>query len=61
MNTSISCKELGIDCNFVVEGESGEIAVESLIRHVKEDHTNDWFEVEEIYQAACSVTRAKAA
>jgi len=61
MHTSISCKELGIDCNFVIEGETGEIVIESLIRHVKEDHTDDWFEIEEIYQAACSVARAKAA
>ena len=22
MHTSISCKELGIDCNFVIEGET---------------------------------------
>jgi predicted small metal-binding protein len=61
MYTSISCKELGIDCNFVISGEAGEIVIDSLIRHVKEDHTDDWFEIEEIYQAACSVARAKAA
>ena len=61
MDTTISCKELGIDCNFIIEGESGEIVIESLIRHVKEEHTDDWFEVEEIYQAALSVARAKAA
>ncbi len=61
MNTSIGCKELGIDCDFVVEGNTGDIVIEGLIRHVKEEHTDDWFEVEEIYQAACSVARAKAA
>ena len=61
MNTSIGCRELGIDCDFVVEGNTGDIVIEGLIRHVKEDHTDDWFEVEEIYQAACSVARAKAA
>ena len=61
MDTTISCKELGIDCNFVIEGESGENVIESLIRHVKEEHTDDWFEIEEIYQAAWSVARAKAA
>jgi predicted small metal-binding protein len=61
MYTSISCRELGIDCNVVIEGETGENAIESLLRHVKEDHTDDWFEIEEIYQAACSVARAKAA
>ena len=61
MQTSISCKELGIDCTFVIEGETGEMVVESLIRHVREEHTDDWFEIEEIYQTACSVARAKAA
>jgi predicted small metal-binding protein len=61
MLTSIACKELGIDCNFVIVGETGETVIESLIRHVKEEHTDDWFEIEEIYQAAWSVARAKAA
>lgn len=61
MHTSISCRELGMDCDFVFEGETGENVIESLLRHVKEYHTDDWFEMEEIYQAACSVARAKAA
>jgi len=61
MHTSISCKEIGIDCGFVFEGETGEMVIESLIRHVKEDHTDNWFEIEEIYQAACLLARAKAA
>ena len=61
MYTSIGCKELGIDCNVVMEGETGEIVIESLMRHVQTEHTNDWFEIEEIYQAACSVAKAKAA
>jgi predicted small metal-binding protein len=61
MHTVISCKELGLDCDFAIEGETGENVIESLMRHVKEDHTDDWFEIEEIYQAACSVARAKAA
>ena len=61
MQTAISCKELGIDCNVIIEGDSGEKAVESLMRHVQTEHTDDWFEMEEIYQAACSVARAKAA
>ena len=61
MHTSISCKELGMDCNFVIAGESGEKAIELLMRHVQTEHTDDWFEVEEIYQAACSVARANAA
>ena len=61
MHTAISCRELGIDCNVVVEGDSGESIIESLMRHVQTEHTDDWFEMEEIYQAARSVARAKAA
>ena len=61
MHTSISCKELGIDCDVVVEGDSGESIIQSLMRHVQTEHADDWFEMEELYQAACSVARAKAA
>jgi predicted small metal-binding protein len=61
MHTSISCKELGIDCDIIIEGETGESVIESLMRHVQTAHTDDWFEIEEIYQAARSVAKAKAA
>jgi predicted small metal-binding protein len=61
MNTSIGCKELGIVCDFVIEGKTGDTVVESLMRHVKEEHTTDWFEIEEIYQVACALVREKAA
>jgi predicted small metal-binding protein len=61
MDATIGCKELGIDCGFISEGKTGEIVIERLMRHVKEEHTDDWFEIEEIYQAACSVARVKAA
>jgi len=61
MDISISCKELGLGCDFVVEGETGESVIDSLIRHVREEHTDDWFEIEEIYQVACSVAHTKAA
>ena len=61
MNSSISCRELGIECGFVIEGEMGERIIESIMRHVQTEHTEDWFEIEEIYRAACSVARGKAA
>jgi predicted small metal-binding protein len=61
MDTSIGCKELGIPCDFIIDGKTGETVIEALMRHVKEEHTDDWFEIEEIYQVACSVVRAKAA
>jgi len=61
MAISIGCRELGMDCNFVTEGESNEIVVDSLIRHTQEEHSDDWFDLEETYQAAWSVVREKAA
>ena len=61
MNASIGCRELGIECDFVTGGKTGDAVIESLMRHVKAEHTDDWFEVEEIYQTACSVAREKAA
>jgi predicted small metal-binding protein len=61
MDTAIGCKELGIACDFVIEGKTGGPDIEGLMRHVKEEHTDDWFEIEEIYQVACSLARAKAA
>jgi predicted small metal-binding protein len=61
MLTSISCRELGFDCHVVIEGETGETIIESLMRHVQTAHTDDWFEMEEIYQTARSVAKAKAA
>jgi len=61
MTVSISCKELGMDCSFVTDGETKEVAIDSLMRHVGTEHSEDWFEIEEIYQAACQVIREKAA
>ncbi len=61
MSILISCKEVGMDCNFVTEGETGQVAMDSLMTHVHTEHTEDWFEIEEIYQAAHEVIRKKAA
>jgi predicted small metal-binding protein len=61
MSMSISCKELGMDCDFVTQREAEEFVIDSFMRHVYTEHTEDWFEIEEIYQAVCSVIREKAA
>jgi len=61
MSVSISCRELGVDCSFTMEGEARDVVIESLMRHVQTEHTEDWFEIEEIHQAAWSVVLAKAA
>lgn len=69
MSMSISCKELGIDCDFVTQmysdnvtqREAEEFVIDSFMRHVHTDHPEDWFESEEIYQATCKAIREKAA
>ncbi len=61
MSIRIGCLELGIDCRFETEGETEGLVVESFMRHVQEEHTEDWFEIEEIHQAACLLIREKAA
>jgi len=61
MSISIGCKELGMDCRFMTEGETREAAIDLLMRHVHAEHTEDWFEIEEIHEVAWEVLRAKAA
>ena len=46
---------------MVIEGETRESVIESLMRHVQAEHSDDWFAMEEIYQAARSVAESKAA
>lgn len=61
MDISISCKELGVDCNYVSEGETAQLVMESLMRHMSTEHTDEWFEIEEVYQVAHEVIRKKVA
>ena len=61
MFMTINCRELGIDCDFTAHGESEEIVIDALMRHVNEVHAEDWFETEEIYKTATSKIRERAA
>ena len=61
MPLSIRCSELGIECDFMTSGKTEETVIDSLMRHVEKAHAEDWFEIEEIYQAACQIIREKAA
>lgn len=61
MPFSICCKDLGVHCDFVAEGDTGQIVLDSLMRHVQAEHTDDWYEIEEIHQAARPLVREKAA
>ncbi len=61
MPISISCRELGMDCHFVCEGETEAAVIESLVSHLQEDHDGEWFAIEEFYETARAVVRSKAA
>ena len=61
MPISISCRELGMECFFVCEGETEADVVQSLVGHLHAEHDEDWFRIEEIYEAARAVIRGKAA
>ena len=63
MAIRINCKELGMDCPFETKGETEEAVLDSVMRHLHDDHrekAEDWFEIEEIYDTACSIIRRKA-
>ncbi len=61
MSISLSCRELKMECPFVTEGETEKVVLDSFMNHVQTEHTDDWFEIEEIYQSACSIVHEKAA
>lgn len=64
MAISIGCKDIGIDCPFETIGETKEGVLDAVMRHMHAEHkenVEDWFEIEEIYQSACSVIRKKIA
>ena len=61
MLMTIYCRELGIDCDFAAAGATEETVIDALMRHVNDVHAEDWFETEEIYRAAVSKVREKAA
>ena len=63
MAISIGCKELGMDCPFKTIGETKEGVLDSVMRHMRMEHkekVEDWFEIEELYQAVCKAIYEKA-
>ena len=61
MALSLGCREVGMDCHFLTEGETEQEVLDSFMRHVHTYHNDEWFEVEEIYQTACTILHEKAA
>jgi predicted small metal-binding protein len=39
MSISISCKDLGMDCDFVTQREAEEVVIDSFMRDVYTEHT----------------------
>ena len=61
MPMSLGCKELGMECPFVAEGETEQIIIDLFIPHVQTEHDGNWFEILKFYQAAYRVLRKKVA
>jgi len=63
MAISIGCKDLGMDCPFETIGDK-EGVLDAVMRHMRAEHkenVEDWFEIEEIYQAVCKAIYEKVA
>lgn len=64
MPMSIHCRELaGMDCPFEAKGENKAAILDAVMRHLRMDHSEkieDWFEIEETYQAVCKAIYEKA-
>jgi len=57
----ITCRDMGVECDFTAEGPDEYEALAMFMRHVQEDHTTDWFELEEINIRAQAILRHRAA
>ena len=64
MPMSIHCREfVGMDCPFEAKGETREGVLGAIMGHVHAEHkeiAEDWFEIEEFYQAVCKAIYQKA-
>jgi predicted small metal-binding protein len=61
-----SCKDMGLNCSFIVKGETLEEVTKKALEHVKENHTNDFNslftapQIEEMRKALSRSTRVVA-
>lgn len=58
---SITCRELGVDCDFEAEGRNEYETLTVFMEHVQKDHTTDWFDLEDINMKARTILRHNAA
>ncbi len=61
MAVTASCTELGIRCDFEATGETWPDALNAIMSHISERHTDDWYDLEEFLASAKELLRAKAA
>ncbi len=64
MSISILCRELGMDCPFETNGETEEAVLDAVMHHMHARHLEDledWFGIEEVYQAVRKAIHEKAA
>ena len=58
-----SCKDMGLNCSFVVKGETLEAVIKQALEHVQQNHTQDFdairspAEIERMEQALGRSTR----
>lgn len=61
-----SCKDMGLNCSFVVKGETLEEVTEKALQHVREKHADDFnaihspAQIEQMRQALARSTRVVA-
>ena len=60
MEKTVTCRDLGLECDFAASGLTGSETVTTIIRHVREKHTVDWFELEKIHARLRSLLRGIA-
>lgn len=61
MEKVLACRDLGMDCDCEVRGETASDILARIMEHIRMDHDLDWFEVEDVHQAALARIRDAAA
>lgn len=60
MEKTVTCRDLGLECDFAASGLTGSETVTTIIRRVREKHIVDWFELEKIHARLRSLLRGIA-
>lgn len=44
----LSCRAMGVDCDFVAVGESDQEVVDAMNKHHRNDHPDSWAEMQQM-------------